>query len=228
MNIISKHLDARNLKCRLHQIATIDAFTGEDISEGIKIDDLLSDVFTDWEYLKHNSGYVGISTALCIAAVIPGKTKNNSLRSYSYYASNSQLRFLKRQDCLEQIMNIPETPFRIAISYNNKKHTSYKTVENMRTDAYTITTDLYNVVFVKNHVEQFLPVIQSWYSIVPEKANTATPPTYFTKDEILHGNANYQKQVAYGLDKFERENEFLQPFRNTQIFELIVHLLNKK
>lgn len=228
MHIISKHLDARNLKYPLHQIVTMDAFTGEEITEGIKTADLLSDVFTDWEYLKYPTGYVSVSTALCIGDVIPGKTRNNSLRSYSYYACESEFRFLNRQDILQLLLNIPETPFRIAITYNNKKHTSYKTIQNVRADAYIITTDLYNLVFVKSHVEQFLPVIQKWYSIIPEKATTAAQPTYFTKDEILNGNAPYHKQLLYGIEKHEAENEFLKPYRNTQILELIVHLLNKK
>lgn len=228
MHIISQHLEPRNLKYKLHQIVTKDAFTGEEITEGVKTEDLLSDVFTDWEYLKYPTGYVSVSTALCIGDVIPGKTRNNSLRSYSYYASNKEFRILNRQDILELLLNIPDTPFRIAVSYNNKKHTSYKTIENVRSDAYIITTDLYNVVFVKSHVLQFLPIIQAWYSIVPEKATTAAQPTYFTKEEILNGNAPYHKQVVYGIDKHEQENEILKPFRNTQIFELITHLLNKK
>ena len=228
MDIIAKHLDRSQLKYPIHKIETICAFHGEKITEAIKLKDLVSDVFTDWEYIKHHSGYVSINTALCIGDVVPGKTRNNSLRNYSYFASNSELIFLSRQDILELLLNIPETPFRIAVSYNNKKHTAYKTVLNTSKESFLITTDLYSVVFERIHVEKFLSVIQSWYSVIPEKATTTTQPTYFTKEEILNGNGPYHKQIVYGIDKFETENEFLKPFRNTQIFELITHLINKK
>ena len=228
MHLIAKHLDRAQLKYPIHKIETVCAFTGERVSEAIKISDLVSDVFTDWAYVRHNSGYVSLDMAMCIGDVVPGKTRNNALRNYSYFACHSKMLFLGRQDVLELLFNIPQTPFRLAVSYNNKKHTSYKTELNTSSIRFVITTDLYNVVFDRTHVEKFLPIIQSWYTIIPEKATTAAQPTFFTKEEILHGNGPYHKQIVYGIDRFEAENEFLKPFRNTQIFELITHLLNKK
>lgn len=229
MELIAKHLDRNNLKYSTHKVDSICCFTGKKISEGVKIKDLVSDVFTDWEYVKYNSEFASIEAALCIADVIKGNNekRNNSLRNYSYFATENELIFLSRQDILELLLNIPQTPFLIAVSYNNKKHTSYKTILNTSKDNYVITTDLYNVVFDRTHINKFLPIIQKWYSIIPEKAETSAQPTYFTKDEILNGNAQYHKQMPYGIEKFEEENEYLKQFRNTHIFELIVHLINK-
>lgn len=163
-----------------------------------------------------------------IGDVIPGKTRNNALRNYSFFASDSELRLLSREEILPLLLAIPEDPFRIAVTFNNKKHTSYKTVENVNPARFIITTDvLGQVVFDRKVVDAFLPIVQRWYSIIPEKATVAARPTYFTKAEIEHGDAHYYKQCAYGLERFEEENEFLTPYRNTMIFKLIVHLLNK-
>lgn len=225
---IAKHLDRGQLKYPIHQVETQCCFTGENVSEAVKITDLVSDVFTDFEYIKYPTGYASITAALCIGDVIKGRTRNNSLRNYSYFASNSELRFLNRSDILALLLNIPEVPFRIAVSFNNKKHTAYKTTLNTSSDKFTITTDLFSVVWDSKKVAEILPIIQNWYSMIPEKASTAAQPTYFTKDEILYGNPNYQKQVTYGLDKFEQENDLLKTVRGTHLLTLIVHLLNKK
>ena len=206
MEIIAKHLDRANLKIPIYQIDTVCAFTGLEITEGVKIFDLVSDVFTDWEYVKYPSGYASIDLAMCVSDTIKGKTRNNSLRNYSYFASNDELRILNRQDILDLILNIPSIPFRIAVSFNQKKHTTYKTALNNDNDTFVITTDLYNVVFERSHVDKFLSIIQNWYSIVDGKQASTMQPTYFTKDEILKGNAQYAKQIVYGLDKFEQEN----------------------
>jgi len=227
MKEIAKHLDRSKLKYPIHQIATQCCFTGESIEEGIKITDLVSDVFTDYEFVKYPSGYAGIDAALCIGDVIPGKTRNNALRNYSYYADNEKLLFLGRNEILELLLNVPAVPFRVVVSFNNKKHTSYKTVLNTDKDLFVVTTDLFSVVFDRKKVDSFLKIIQKWYSIIPEKANTSAQPTYFTKEEILHGNAGYHKQVMYGLYEYEAENDFLKQVRDTHLFVLVVHLLNK-
>lgn len=228
MELITKHLSRKNLKCKVYEKETICAFSGKEIKEGVLLVDLISDVFTDFEYVKYPSNYVSIEYAMLIADVVKGKTRNNSLRNYSYLATDNELRFLKREDFMELLFNIPETPFRIALSYNFKKHTTYKTVLNTLKEDYTITTDLYNVRFSKAHVEKFLPVIQEWYTAIPEKSKTVAQPTWFTKQEIMTGVVGYHKTQPYGLEKFEEQNNFLLPFRNTHIFELIVHILNKR
>lgn len=228
MNIIAKHLDPQNLKYQIHEVKTQCAFSGEAIEKAIKLDDLVSDVFTDWEYVKYPTGWVSIETALCIGDVIPGKTRNNALRNYSYLATNESLQLLAREQLLETLLNIPSVPFRVAVSFNNKKHTTYKTVENTSKSWFKVTTDIWgNVTFDRHLVNQFLPIVQSWYSVIPEKVNAAAQPTWFTKAEIMYGDPHYYKQAAYGLERFEAENLALLPYRDTHLFNLVIHLLNK-
>lgn len=228
LHIIAKHLIQDNLKYKIHPVDTICAIEGIPITKGVKVEDLVSDVFTDYAFIRHGTGYVGIDAAMCIADVLKGSTRNVALRNYSYIATNEALTLLKREEGLNVLLNIPAVPFRVAISFSQKKHTTFKTVLNTDTDTFMVTTDIFNVEFDRSHVMRFLPILEKWYSVIPEKATTAAQPTYFTKDEIRHGNAPYHKQLPYGIDLFEQENEFLEPFRNTQVFQLIVHLLNKK
>lgn len=148
MRIIAKHLDRGNLKYPVHAVDTRCAFTGEFIREAVKVTDLVSDVFTDWEYVKYPTGWASIDAALCIGDVLPGKTRNNALRNYSFFATENELRLLGRESILDILLNIPKTPFRVAVTFNNKKHTSYKTVENTDTRLFTVTTDIRgNILF---------------------------------------------------------------------------------
>jgi hypothetical protein len=227
MNLIEKHLNRENLKAKIYQIDSNCAFTGSKINEGVLLLDVIKDTFTDLSYIKFSSDYMSVESALLMSEVIPRKEKEgfNSLRSYSYFANESELRLMNRSEILDLLLNIPSSPFCIAVSYNCKKHTAFKCIENHNTDSFIITTDLYQVVFNKSVVNEFLPIIQSWYTI---SKDTAQQPTYFSKNEIEYGNANYSKIMEYGAEKYEQESSILNKYRGSNLFQLIVYLLNKK
>jgi hypothetical protein len=235
MEIIAKHLNENNLKSKIFDVNTICAFTGKKITKGIKLSEISGETFTDHAYIKHNSEFVSVEIALLVQPVIRigesvkknGKENWTALRNYSYYASQKELRLLKREDILNILLNIPETPFCFAVTYSNKKHTSFKCKKNTSKDCFMVTTDVGDVFFEREKVLQFLPIIQNWYSVPKEKQNTSAQPTYFTKSNILGEFPMSQKINEYGAEKFETENEFLQKYRDTALFELVTHLLNK-
>ena len=70
MNLISKHLDKKNLKLKIYQVDSICAFTGIKVSEGVLMKDLIKKTFTDQELIKFNSDHASIEIALLIEAVI--------------------------------------------------------------------------------------------------------------------------------------------------------------
>lgn len=232
MRLIAKHLDRGNLKLPVVQLpqGAICSFTGQAIREGIQNKYLIKDTFTDHEYIRFKSDYSSVDAALCIEAVVPRESGAglNSLRNYNYYASEKELRVLKSSEVLDLLLNIPDVPFRIALTFSNKKHTSYKTVTNTNKDYYLVTTDKYNCYFDRARVNQFLPIIQAWYTVLPGKEGVAQPPTYFTKEEIL-GNKQpiFSKTEAYGMERYEEENELLEQYRGMSLFSLIVNFLQK-
>lgn len=230
MELISKHLSEKNLKIKIYSdFSDICAFTGKPLTRGVLIDDLISDVFTDWEFVKYESKYASVEIALCISEVIQGKTGFNSLRNYNFMANSHELLLLQRNEILNNFLNIKHTPFRCGVTFNNKKHLSFKTILNTDVNDFIVTTDIMgNVKFNIGVVNKILPIIENWYSVVSGKETTSAQPTYFTKDEILYGNAQYKKQELYGFDRYEHENDFLQQYRNTNFLKLLVHILNKK
>ena len=227
IDLISKHIDESNLSIPILEVNSICSFTGKKINRGVDNKVLIKKTFTDYSYVRYNSGFSSVEAALCIESVIPSKNGFNSLRNYSYFADSNNFEILSRQDVLDKILSIDCFPFVICVTYSNKKHTSYKSVLNFNSEIFTITTDLGNVVFNVNDAKKILPIISSWYSVIPSKKDTLSKPTFFTKSDILKGCANDNKIKQYGICRYFSENKQIEKYRNTSFFKLLVHILNK-
>lgn len=226
INFIAKHLKRENLTKKAMNCDSICAFTGDKISEGVKLKDITGGNFTDYEFVKYESEYVSINTALCITQSIENeKGKLNSLRNYSFICTENELKLLSRDDFMIFLLEPPEPPFIFAYSFNNKKHISYKSVISHSKSEYFVCTDtLGNVKFELEKVKSLYPILQSWYTKNNEihKVNE----TYFNKTEILSSSDNFQKIKQYGIDKYYNENAMIDKYRNTAFLTIIVRLLN--
>lgn len=228
MELISKHLDRKNLKPKIHQVDSICAFTGEKIKEGILLKDLIKKTFTDHDLIRYDSQYASVNIALLIEAVVKSEKGFNSLRNYSFYADDSCLQFVKRENLLNLLLNIPGKPFQVGITYSNKKHIAYKAPLNYDTDNFQIITDLGVVNFNKHTVLEMLYVARQWYTVLPGKEETSAQPTFFSKEQIKGNATPNHKQVSnYGLQKYFKQSQQLSKFRGTALFNLIIHILNK-
>jgi hypothetical protein len=226
INFIAQHLNRKNLQKNIIECEAVCAFTGDKISEGVKLKDITGGTFTDYEFVKYESEFVSINTALCISQSIANeKGKLNSLRNYSFVCTNDELKLLSRDDFMRNVLNPPEPPFIIAYSFNNKKHISYKSVISYSESEFFVCTDtLGNVKFEAEKVEKIYTIIQSWYT----KNNTIhkTNESYFNKTEILNSTNNYNKIKEYGFERFEKENSIIEKERNTAFLTIMVRLLN--
>ena len=209
-------------------IDSVCAFTGEKIKEGILKKDFISSTFTDFEYIKYPSDYVGLDIALCMDYIIPNENnKLISLRFKSFYCSDKEIKFLKREDLEDLVFNIPNFPFILCVSFGFKKHISYKSKINYSTNKFIINTDKGILDIDLYKIKELYGIIKEWYTILKGKENTTQQPTYFTKDDILYGCKNYNKIQGYG-DSYFIENSYIEQYRNTFLLQFLVHILNKK
>lgn len=225
--LISKKIDIE-LK-ETEDINTICCFTGKPITKGIHKKHIVGVNFTDIEYIKYPSDYVSLEVAKCIMPVIPSSNKEgrlNSLRNYSYLATEKELKLLAREDCIEILKNPPSPPFVFAYTYNNKKHTTFKSKITFNTSNIFVTTDINGIIEIKKEIFDLLfPIIQSWYSF---EESMKTTETYFTKGEILYGTDNTRNIERYGIERFYKENIVLNKYRNTLILELLTRFVNRE
>lgn len=207
------------------------AITLRNVTQACRIKDVLSAVFSEWEYVRRKSGYVSIQTALAIREILPSENKEesfNSLRSYSYFATEKEFKIIKREDLLGTLLNLPNEPFIFAVTFNNKKHTSYKLSICTNNQSFTIATDITPVVAINMaDVHSILPIMQKWYTILAGKEQSEQAPTWFTKEDILGGCKDLKRINAYGLERYMQEDQLLQPYRNTHFFEVLTRMLNK-
>jgi hypothetical protein len=225
-----------------NDLNAICAFTGQKINQGFLLKDAIGDNFTDFEYLKFKSEYTCLDFLLCTMSVIPqseenkqknlakgiNKTVLNSLRNYSFLCTEKELIFLKREDVLQTILNIQNIPFIIGVSYSFKKHISFKTQIQYSNKDFIVFTDKGKVNIKIQDILILLPIIQAWYTVQPDKINTSTKPTFFSKEDILNGTNNLKKIEDYGLEKYYQENKIIEKYRKTMFLDLLVHILNKK
>jgi len=224
-DIISKHLDLSKLE-NIKDINTICLFTGKPIKKGIHKKYVIKSTFTDLEYLKYNSDYVSVDVAATMSNIIPSKTRPSSLRNFSFLANDNEIKLLARNEMLNYLIEPLYPPFFFCLSFNNKKHLAFKSSVNFSKTNYKITTDIGDCIIDVHEVKKILPVIQKWYTVVPEKATTKAKPTYFTKEEILKGCKNINRIEKYKGDYFA-ENAYIESYRNTLFLKILVHCLIK-
>lgn len=233
--LIARHLDRANLKIPVLPVpeGTICSFTGKPISEGVANKDLIKKTFTDLQHIRFPSEYSSVDIALCMEEVLlkesDGKAVANSLRSFSYFATENEFRLLEKSSVLESLFfNLPDEPFVFCITYSHKKHTAYKAAVNLNGQEFTVTTDEGNVFVEREKARAILRKIGAWYTVTPESRGKAQESTYFTKDEIREGNAGVNKILRYGLARYKTENQEIEKFRGTPLLELLTTLLQKQ
>ncbi|HOM05463.1 MAG TPA: hypothetical protein PLU67_08230 [Candidatus Kapabacteria bacterium] len=224
IKFIAKHFDKSVLPEPI-QINSICAFTGEKITEGYEINKIISSSFTDYEYLKYKSDYVSVDIALLLSnRLING---NSGLRNYSFYCTEKELKILKREEIEDILINPKETPFIFCISFNNKKHISFKSKINYNNDNFIIQTDLAPVKINMKELNEVYPILKNRYSVLPEKKESTQLPTYFSKEEIEFGCTNYKKIESYGAEKYFKEENILNKYRKSYFLKLLIFILRK-
>lgn len=224
--IISPHLPIETLD-NVEDVDTICLFTGKRISQGVHRKNVIKKTFTDHDYLKYDSDYVGLEVAATMANIMPGSKGLVSLRNYSFIANLDRLVLLSNQDVIDHIINPIEPPFVFCLTFSNKKHLAFKATTNyLSLDHYYITTDLGRCLIIPIVINKYLVIVQRWYSIIPGKESTNTKPTWFTKQEITTGVISPGKIENYPGDFFN-ENALIDKYRGTLHFKIIIHFLTK-
>ena len=219
--LVGRHIDS----CR--EFETFDfrcAMCGRESHEGVR--NAFSDAFNDFNYLQSTGNSL---CRYCAAVMGHIRTEKGSafFRCFSFVCTEDKLAILKREDILEHLLSPPDGLFVICITYSNKKHMAFKAKLQCNRERYTVTTDRGDAVISMPDVRKILPVCRAWYSVIPEKSNTKQQPTWFTKDDILHGCTNAKRISDYGVKQYMTENMIIEPYRNTDMLKLLAFALNK-
>lgn len=232
---IGKHLPKDRIESIVEPCDAICAFTGAKITQGVPLKTLIKKTFTDFEYIRFKSAYASVETALCMSEGVIASTKEgvfNSLRNYSFVATESEFRLLPRADVPSVLLQPPAPPFVLCVTFSSKKHIAFKAELNYNSQYFSVETDKGRVQIDVAEFRKIYEIAQRWYSIIPALADKAQPPTWFTKAEIAGETEPDTKRMsdyaaAFGLDAFKTEYDALRRYKNTLWIELLTFSLSK-
>jgi len=196
------------------------AICGATNIHGFRRAEVISSSFTDHDFLSTDKQIC----QYCAACLGKGQPRNHFLRNTSFLATKSQLLRLKREEIWQYIFNPPSPPFIFGVTYNHKKHISFKAPINLSRENYQIRTENECVTIPPKAIQPLSAILQKWYTICRD---IKTEPTYFTKNDILMGCNNYKKIETYGIYTYLAENQKIQPYRQTALLQLLTYALNK-
>lgn len=226
-NFLTQHLkySYQTVEC-----STVCKMCGKALKIGVNQKDIIKKAtFNDYQYLTHKSDFLCTECSALISDIqLPRDDKKRRLRSFSFIASEQDFKVLKREQLWNCLLNPPEPPFVFCVTYSNKKHIAFKSQIQFEQQSYSVFTDKGEVKIDLRDLGKLLRIIAEWYTILPDRVETKQQPTWFTKGEILNRGRNYKNIIAYGLQKYQEENQFLKQYRNTALLTFLVFALNKK
>lgn len=206
--LISRNIDIK-LK-DIEQIETQCCLCGNKNKEVIKAKKILSEKFTNYEYLKFKSDYMCTDCAKCI--------KDDRLRKNNFLADEDHIIFLKQNEIENYIFEVGKyikIPFLFAITRSFKKHNSFKCNLNYDYDYFYIQEEDKKYLFDVKEMKKLYKILEDAY-------------LFFTKEEMITGNYKFMSIEKYGKKKFLKLEEILNKHRGTHQFELLIYILNSE
>lgn len=183
--------------------------------------DFLKSSFTNWDVLKSPE-----SQTICPACA--GCLSINPLRKSSWVATCTELRYLKREEMSTAIFGELPFPNAIYITTSYKKHGSFKTRINHMAEKIYIQFEETGVLLNREEAKKILGIIELLYSIPQCEDQKKQPKSFFTKDEILHGNYAMHRMRAFGTGELAEIETALRAHRGSPQFSLLIYIANKK
>jgi CRISPR type IV-associated protein Csf1 len=175
----------------------------------VSLKDCISSNFNDFGYFVSKSDYICPECDFCLK-------DENSLRKINFICNKDFFKKLTKSEALEFIKYPPEPPFYFQVTYSNKKHIFFKGKLNDRKDEFYISTDQGNVLISK---KIFFPIYESCLELY----NAG-----FSKKEIASGEFKKLKLIdVFGMEKLLNISNSIDIFRNTQLLQLVLHILQK-
>jgi len=188
------------------------AFCGSEIQEGIKLENSVSDTFTNFDLLQdRNAAHVCKCCYTCL--------KESKLRRMNFIAicdsdeSNAHLYYFKRDEIEKWLFSPPPTPFVFAVTESMKKHNSFKARVNFSKKLFYVQKEDTQILFSPNKYKDIFDAMKRLYRS-------------FSKTAI--GSGEYQQNFIkkYGLIEFIHDEDIIKNERGSFQFDLLLFAMN--
>lgn len=218
------HLIGRHLEADLPDLEPATgpcALCGDAEMPGMPLARIVTDTFADIDWLQGGDRFC----RHCLACLGQGQPRSAWIKNWSSVATPSALRVLQREDLWGVLTEPPDEPFVLCVSFDHKKHMSFKARVNAPGRAYWVRTDKDLARIDLAALEPAIAVLVAWYSVCRD---VATEPTWFTKEDCLRGCGDSRRIAAYGVDRYRAEDRVLAAWRGDHALDVLVYALNKR
>lgn len=196
-----KNIEKQDTKCCL---------CGKEVTICVKNKKILSENFTNYEYMRFKSDYMCINCAKCI--------KDDRLRKNNFIADKEKIILFKQNELEKYVFELDKyttIPFVFAITRSFKKHNSFKCNLNYDYKHFYIQEEDKKYLFNVETMKKLYKILDNAY-------------LQFTKDEMLTGNYKFINIDKYGKDRFIKLENILSQHRGTHQFNLLIYMLNSE
>ncbi len=184
---------------------------GEQMTHGMKLKKVFSNVFTDWNQAKNPAG-THVCPACCFSILT---TKERyGLRTFSNVANEEHLWLPNRVEMREFLLRPPDPPFVINLAVSQKKHIAFKGEVNYSRDIFTVMYEEMPVLIVLKKFKKLLTIVEHFlYG--------------FTKTEITTGEYSQKRILDFGIEAWEAFEEQVKPYRGTPFLDVVMFVAQR-
>jgi CRISPR type IV-associated protein Csf1 len=182
------------------------AFCGTEIQEGVRLDDTISDAFTNFDQLTDRA-----ATHVCEAC--NACVKEPKLRRMNFIATEQGITYFKRDQIEKLLFNPPVPPFVFAVTESMKKHMSFRAKVNYSQKLFYIQKEDTQILFSPNKYQRYFEAMKRLYRS-------------FSKTAIGSGEFQQNFIKKYGLHEFMQDENIIKIERGSMQFELLLFAMN--
>ncbi len=188
------------------------AFCGTGIHEGVKLENTVSDAFTNYDLLTdRTSSHVCAACNACIRE--PKLRRMNFIAIGDSNESNAHIIYFKRDEIERYLFQSIPTPFVFAVTESYKKHMSFRARVNYSNKLFYVQKEDVQILFSPSKYLEIYEAMRRLYRT-------------FSKSAIQTGD--YQQNIIkkYGLREFIQDESIIKNERGTMQFELMLFAMN--
>ena len=182
------------------------AFCGTAIQEGVKLENTISDAFTNYDLLTdRTASHVCKCCYICL--------KETKLRRMNFIATEQDITYFKRDEIEKLLFNPPQPPFIFAVTESMKKHNSFKARVNYSQKLFYVQKEDTQILFSPNKYKDVFDAMKRLYHS-------------FSKTAI--GSGGYQQNFIkkYGIVEFMSDEAIIKNERGSFQFDLLLFAMN--
>lgn len=182
------------------------AFCGDEIQDGVKLENSVSDTFTNFDLLTDR-------TASHVCKCCYACLKEPKLRRMNFMVTERGIVYFKRAEIEKLLSNPPPPPFIFAVTESMKKHNSFKARVNYSQKLFYVQKEDAQILFSPTKYKDIFDAMKRLYRS-------------FSKTAI--GSGEYQQNFIkkYGLRGFMQDEAIIKNVRGSMQFELMLFAMN--